>query len=218
MNTRQHPTDRFEERLLTTLKQVVAERNALDSTPAGAEVAGRARWPRRKPHLAMTAAAAAVALGLTAVVVLPLGPGNGAAYAVTSLGDGKVRVEINHLSDADGLERNLEEAGIPAEVDYLPGGMYCREPRFTPVPGDSREMIGFEGEPDGSLAFTVDPADFQGDRTLVIVTSGPQEGPPTPGTEVMAIAAEGEVAPCEPVESPSSTPPHPPENLEGENS
>lgn len=122
--------------------------------------------------------------------------GGTAAYAVTPQADGRVRVEIAHLSDADGLERKLADAGIPAQVTYLPTGTVCAEPRFTPVAGDSRQMVGFEGGTDGSLAFTLDRADFSTGRSLVIVTSGPQDGPPTTGTEVLAAIAEGPVASC----------------------
>ncbi|MFN2389156.1 MAG: hypothetical protein ABR575_06055 [Actinomycetota bacterium] len=208
MNAVRHPMERFEERLLTALKQVVAERGALVPTPAPGEAARPARRSGWKPGILV---AGAVALGLTVTGIVAVGPAGTPAYAVTSQGDGRVRVEINHLSDADGLERKLEQAGIPAAVDYLATGMSCKEPRFTAVPGDPRDMIGFEGGADGSLAFTLDRADFEGDRTLVVVTSGPKEGPPT-GADVMAVIARGTVGPCEPVDAASGTHTHPAED------
>lgn len=185
-------TDVFEERLLRELKQLV-ERESVPATRPEFEPTAKAG--KRFPVYAAAVAAAIVAFGL---IVGPFGPTQ-RAYAVTPQGEGQVRVEIQHLSDADGLEQKLEEAGFPAEVDYLPTGSYCKEPRFTAVSEDSREMVGFEGGDDGSLAFTLDQADFEGDKTLVIVTSGPPNGPPTDGSEVMVLIATGVVTPCEPI-------------------
>ncbi len=186
-------TDVFEERLLGELMQVV-ERGSVPAIRPELEPTGKAG--KRFPVYAAGVAAAIIALGL----IVAVGPTR-RAYAVTAQGEGQVRVEIQHLSDADGLEQKLEEAGFPAEVDYLATGSYCKEPRFTAVSGDSREMVGFEGGDDGSLAFTLDQADFQGDQTLVIVTSGPPDGAPTDGSEVMVLIATGAVTPCEPVTS-----------------
>ena len=50
------------------------------------------------------------------------GDGTSSAYAVESQPDGAVTVSIRSLSDAAGLQRKLRAAGVPAVVDYVPGG------------------------------------------------------------------------------------------------
>ena len=41
-------------------------------------------------------------------------------------------IRIYSLEDTEGLERALESAGIPAQVNWLPAGTTCREQRLTP--------------------------------------------------------------------------------------
>ncbi|GAA4015828.1 hypothetical protein GCM10022247_43480 [Allokutzneria multivorans] len=177
-------TERFEDRLLTELKQVVAEREPV--RPA-------ARW-----RLALAAT------GLAAVAVPLLFTGGGAAFALEKQQDGTVRVEIKQLSDAAGLERKLAELGIKAKVDYLPAGKTCRAPRFTPMRDKPVSSAGAlstglsSSEAAGTAAvFTFDPADFTGDRAVVIETSG--EGDVS---GLVVTFAEGAVGACVPVDAP----------------
>jgi hypothetical protein len=101
---------RFEDRLQRQLHHVVAE------NPAPARPAPRHRRPGR---IVLAGAGCAAALAAVAVVA-----GSGGtttkAYAVESRPGGDVAVSINETSDAAGLQRSLEDEGIPAVVDYDP--------------------------------------------------------------------------------------------------
>lgn len=106
-------TDRnkFEERLLTELRQVAAER----PEPA----VERTRW--KPATFALGGGTLAVAVAAVAVVIIAGSGGTTtSAYAVERETDGSVTVEISSLEDADGLEAELNDVGIPAEVDYRP--------------------------------------------------------------------------------------------------
>jgi len=80
------------------------------------------------PRLLVAAGVAAAA----AVTPLVLGTGT-AAYAVTENADGTLMVTINELRDPDGLEAELDAAGIKADVTFLPPGKRCAVPRFKGV-------------------------------------------------------------------------------------
>ncbi len=132
MSKEQKPPADFEQRLLVRLKEVVAERGAeaAATEPAGPQAA-RPSWRRRGPRLALGAAAALAAVAV-ALIVSAGGDSTPAAFAVEPQDGGGVTIEIYSLSDATGLERALEEAGIPSQVTWLPAGMACREPHYTP--------------------------------------------------------------------------------------
>jgi hypothetical protein len=223
VNQQQKPTD-FEERLLTRLQGAVAEHGA---AAAEAEAAWVQSPRRRAPRLALGGAVAAAAV--TAGLIVSAGGDNApAAYAVESQADGGVNIEIFELSDAGGLEGALDEAGIPAQVNYLPAGMVCREPHFTPsktitspegtgrfsrsfgMGGPNPITItigdGFEEPHQGELTerersnIHFDPGEFGPDETLIL--SGfpaPYHGDPTGGSVVQVQIAEGDVGACEPV-------------------
>jgi hypothetical protein len=103
--------ERFEDRLLRELRQIVANRPAADVVPR--------RRPQRT-HLALgvgiTIATAAVAVIATSGSVTP------SAYAVEPSSNGTVTVSIHGLSDAAGLQRSLRAAGVPAVVDFAAAG------------------------------------------------------------------------------------------------
>ena len=107
----------FEHRLLTELRQVVAERPA-------PEVVASPRSHRRRPLL--FAATAAVAAAAAAALLTVTSGGVAPAFAVDRQANGDVSVTINKLSDAQGLQSQLRAAGINAEVDYTPAGKACR--------------------------------------------------------------------------------------------
>ncbi len=52
------------------------------------------------------------------------------AWGVTDNHDGTVTVSIRSIQDADGLERKLEEVGVPAAVHYLPQNKNCVPPGY----------------------------------------------------------------------------------------
>lgn len=119
----------FERRLLDELKAVVAERGAKQAT-ATEGATPRPAW-RRAPRLAL--GAVAVLAAAAAVLVFNSGGDNPPrAFAVEPQEGGGVTIKVYSLEDASGLERALEEAGIKAQVTWLPAGMVCREPHYTP--------------------------------------------------------------------------------------
>lgn len=67
-------------------------------------------------------------------------------------------IEVYSLEDASGLEDALEEAGIRAQVNWLPAGMTCREPHYTPsvvkLPGGGSIGSFEEGGP-GMLRISI---------------------------------------------------------------
>lgn len=158
--------------------------------------------------------AAALVLGL--VVVLPTIGGEGAqkrAYAVTENADGTITVEIRSIEDADGLEGQLEDAGVPAAVNYLPTGKLC-SPReqgegSPPSIEDTLEdrqaelkhrRLAISETSDGAFAFTVDRSRLLPGYTLLVYMAyaAPEYG--QPGSEVPSIAAEytsSDVSHCE---------------------
>jgi hypothetical protein len=126
----QKPNPDFEQRLLARLKAVVAERGAAATEAAEAQVASPS-WRRRGPRLALGAATALAAVAV-ALIVSAGGDNPPAAFAVEPREGGGVTIRVYSLSDASGLEHALEEAGIPSQVTWLPAGMACREPHYTP--------------------------------------------------------------------------------------
>jgi len=119
----------FEQRLLDELKAVVAERGAEQATATEGAKPTPA-W-RRAPRLVL--GAAAVLAAAVAVLIFSSGGGNTpTAFAVEPQEGGGVRIKIYSLEDASGLEGALEEAGIEAQVTWLPAGKVCREPHYTP--------------------------------------------------------------------------------------
>jgi hypothetical protein len=212
MNASHGPLTGFEERLLHELRRVVIEESRSASAPAPRAPIARRRslWRRR---LGLTGGVAAVvAFGLAAG--LPLGGGNGgsAAYAVTQNADGTVTVQINALRDADGLQRRLREAGVPALVQYLPPGKACEGMRVgrgarDPAPGLVDSIV--HTNEDGSVRFTIDKREHRG-QTLVVRSQDFAPGQPVPGrTEGAPQAASsvgvsfenGAARPCEVVDA-----------------
>jgi hypothetical protein len=188
------PRSGYQERLLGELR-ALAERNAAEA-PAARRRGGIASRP--KLALAGVAGSACVA---SAVFAFAGSDDGSTAYAVVPHDDGSVTVEISKLQDAAELERELREAGVPAEVDYLPLGQMCQEGRFKPAPAGGRSSLGMSEVADGGpVTFTVGANNLRPGQTLVITSSGgEQQG----ATSVTTAVAQGEVAPCEPVAAPA---------------
>ncbi len=82
-----------------------------------------------------------------------------------------IELQINRLEDAAGLERALEDLGVPADVQYLGTDLRCQDDRYEPsersVP-DDRTAYSF-GE-DG-ISVRLDPREVGRGDTLVIAAS-----------------------------------------------
>lgn len=129
MSEQQDRGSDFEQRLLNRLKAVVAERGAA-ADEATASVSTR---PSRSRPLRLALGALAALAVATAVLIVNSGGDNPSkAFAVEPQVGGGVTIKVYSLEDATGLERALERAGIPAQVDWLPAGMTCRERHLTP--------------------------------------------------------------------------------------
>ena len=125
MKRKQGPDGNFEQRLLDELKAVVAERAAATESATATPA-----W-RRAPRLAL-GAVAVIAVAVAALVFNSGGDNPPRAFAVEPQQGGGVTIEVFSLEDAAGLERALEQAGIPAQVNWLPAGVTCRDRRLTP--------------------------------------------------------------------------------------
>jgi hypothetical protein len=129
----QKPKPDFEQRLLARLKAVVVERGAAASAAEAAEAqAATPAWRRRGPRLALGAGVALAAIAV-ALIVSAGGDNPSKAFAVEPQQGGGVKIKIYSLEDASGLEQALKEAGIKAQVTWLPAGKVCREPHYTPT-------------------------------------------------------------------------------------
>ncbi len=150
----QQQLDSFETRLLAGLRREVAG--------GPVEVAA--------PRHARRALAAAAGVAATAVVGVLLVPGLGTtpAYSVQEGNSGEIEVEINRPEDAAGLERELEEHGIEADVTYLPDLQECAPGRFTEV-GRSVGIALQIGEE--MVRVTLPPGAVRDGETFVMVLS-----------------------------------------------
>ena len=177
-------------------------------------------WGRRAPRLALGAALAIAAVAV-ALIFSAGGDNTPAAFAVVPQEGGGVRIEVYSLEDAPGLERALEDAGIRAQVTWLPAGTFCREPHFTPsqakIPGGG-SLGGFVIGGPGTLTISVgsrrstaanlnlDPAAFRPDQSVVLSGSPkPFGGDPEGGFEARFEVAEGPVEPCVPISAPAGS-------------
>jgi hypothetical protein len=146
--------DNFEERLLSRLKAEVSERGA-----AAEAVAATPTWHRQGPRLAFVGGMALAAVA----VVLAVNAGSDSAskaFAVEAQDGGGTTFKVFGLKEAPALEQALEDAGIPAQVTWLPAGMACREPHYTPsalqIPGGgTQSVMSVEGPSSSGFTFGV---------------------------------------------------------------
>jgi hypothetical protein len=209
------PPDRFEERLLANLKQVVADQ------PAPAEEIKNTRpgFSLSPRGYRLAGAGAGLALAAVGVVLVTGGDSSTPAYAVQTSADGKVSVEIKSFRDAGGLEKKLTAAGVPAVVNYLPLGKTCAPGMYTAAKDQSRgssQIMGGTGVPGDkeAITFTIDRAEIPKDATLVIETSGGDPVAAMPKQGVTGVIggtrlayAQGHVGTCNPVDAPEPTGP-----------
>jgi hypothetical protein len=142
--------------------------------------------------------------------------------AVTPQGNGKVTVEIRDLSDPQGLEKALNEVGVPANVvgvpaSVVPGGgdgQACVPSNLEPADAEA----GAAPEPvldtvevggDSAARFTVSRQQVHG-KTLVLATTSGTDGKSAVEATVAADGASSQLetlVPCEGSQAPAHTTP-----------
>jgi hypothetical protein len=173
----------FEERRLAELKEHVARR-------------ATARRPRFR-LVPTIAAGTAVAAATGAVVILSTGGGD-PAYAVTKDADGVVYVKVYDFTDAEGLNEQLGDLGVPAVVDYVPAGQKCRNERGAAVDDVPRGLYypptQIPGEESGTgWQMRIDTKLFKPGQTFVWER---RDDPVTGFTATSTILRHDPVAPC----------------------
>lgn len=187
------PLDSFETALLTQLTSIVAASAAAE--PEGIPVPpGRGPARRGGAWYATIAASAAGALAAV-LVVYSLWPTP--AYAVSGGNNREVTVRVMRLEGADGLERELRDRGIAADVTYLPEGKGCAAGRFTAVrtPGLTLAVSA------DFFEVTIPPGAVGDDETFVL-SAAVVPLPNGVRASVDFDIARGAVAPCRVVDAP----------------
>lgn len=170
----------FEEQLLMDLK---------------VEFAARAER-RRRTVRRMSVGAAVAGLAAAVTIAVPLVTGTESpAYAVSKKADGTVGVEIREFKDADRLERDLQAAGVRADVTYLESRKQCEKNRgMSTLPREGAIQLR-----EGGL--DIDPRLLDKDKTLVLEFAGddeevPAADPPKTWWILTTMMIPGEVGPC----------------------
>jgi hypothetical protein len=137
-----------------------ARRAALvDAVSPGGQGPPPATRQRRRGLRLVLGAAAALAVAGIVLVFNSGGDSTSSAFAVEPQEGGGVTIKIYSLEDASGLEAALEEAGIKAQVNWLPAGKVCREPHYTPstvhLPGGGTIRGMSMGGPGGPMTIAV---------------------------------------------------------------
>ncbi|MQY08761.1 hypothetical protein [Actinomadura macrotermitis] len=179
------PLAGFEERRLVELKGYLAAH-------AGGRRVRRFRAPRRR----LVLAAGAVA-GVCAAMAVVLQGGAEPAYAVTGDARGVVVITLRDFRDAPALSERLRELGVPAVVDNVPYGKWCREPRGVYVqdvpPGLYSAPANIPGDGSGSgWQMRIDTRLFRPGQTFVWTMSASPDG----GSSTSTILMQGPVAAC----------------------
>lgn len=162
--------------------------------------------PRLTPRRLLGGAVAAAA---AAIVVLVPGVGSNPAYSVVEGNVGEITVEVKRLEDADGLEAELKDFGIKADITYLPDRQECAAGRYEPV---DRNLSGMSVSMGSHLLRVVlPPGTVRDGETFVMAVSGealPRSSNPSADgiTETDGFSgwadfdvATGSVRPCRPV-------------------
>ncbi|GAB3941455.1 hypothetical protein GCM10029976_060790 [Kribbella albertanoniae] len=179
----------FEDKLLTELRTVVAER------PVDIR--------RKRPKRVLVGIAACLTLAAGTAVAVPVLGSSSPAYAVTTQPDGTVQVKIYRLQEAKELEKRLKAAGVPAEVNFLPKGQTCRRTPGGKPPAGDRAGLGIVVKRDDRAATMVlHPADYRG-NTLLLEGSGsvPTDRYDSPTFSLVSRVRTGTFGPCVPVDA-----------------
>ena len=137
----------------------------LEAAAAAEAVAPVPSWRRRGPRLALSAGVA-LAVVATALIVNAGGENTPAAYAVETQPGGGMKIEIYDLSEPEGVEQVLEEAGVASQVNYLEEGMTCREPHYQPSMALLRTLQDHQPQPQPWAGFDYESDD--GPLTIAI--------------------------------------------------
>lgn len=183
----------FEEQILMELKT---------------EIIARAERRRRTTRRMFTGAAVA-GLAAAAAIAVPLLTGSEqSAYAVSKGADGTVKVRIHEFKDVDRLERDLNAAGVQADVTYLPPGKECKDGR-----GKTTGRMAMGPWPDAAARLVkggldINPQRVGKDQTLVLEFAGDQEETAKTRKHEMlwrltATLITGQVGPCVAVDDPT---------------
>ncbi|MFI6602751.1 hypothetical protein ACIBHX_41415 [Nonomuraea sp. NPDC050536] len=185
---------RFEEQLLMDLKAKITERAERHRRVTRRLYAGSA--------VGLLAVAAAFAVPLLTGTEMP-------AYAVSKNADGTVRVEINEFKDADQLERDLDAAGVTADISYLPPGKECKTGRGKTV----GQVVAMGPGPDAAArmrdgGLDINPRHIGEDQTLVLEFAGNEEETSKTGKQkvlwrLTAHMITGQVGPCVAIDDPT---------------
>lgn len=185
--------DTFEAALLTELRGAVGQ--AATAASQDHRVPARAPHPRhRRRWQVLVGAMAAAALGV-ALLVPNLGPTP--AYAVTGRNNEEVRVKVNRLEGAGGLEQALRERGIRADVTYLPTDKQCAPGRYSDV-GPTGLILSVSAD---RFEVRIPPNAVGNDDTFVLSAA---VMPIPDGAQVIVDfgIAHGPVAPCRVIDGP----------------
>ncbi|GAA1254534.1 hypothetical protein GCM10009677_00300 [Sphaerisporangium rubeum] len=181
---------------------LLAKARATDSVPAVTFAPGttRERRPvhtpgtspsRHSPRRRLRAAVLAGTAAAIAAVTVPFAFST-PAFAVRKLPDGTVTVRINEFLEPKKLQASLRDAGIRAEVDYLPIGQTCRLPRGTRT---APIRLTAEQPADGGAAFRIPSGQVGPGQTLVLVATFAENNPSRSGSIAMSVI-DGTASPC----------------------
>jgi len=119
-------------------------------------VAQAFKRPRRARLIFVAACTAA--LVAAAVTVIGNDVASPPAYAVEPQPGGGVKIEIYSLSQPEGVEAALEEAGVASQINYLEAGMTCREPHYRPSMAMLRTLAPDQPQPQPWAGFDFESA------------------------------------------------------------
>lgn len=187
------PLDPFETALLAELKSMVAESAATEP----GQVSDLADRPPRRRRGAWYVTITAVAAGALAAVLAWPGLWPTPAYAVSGGNDQEISVRVMRLEGAGGLERELRDHGINADITYLPEGKKCAPGRYTAVPTPGLTL----GVSADFFEVTIPPGAVGKDETFVLTAA---VVPLPDGVRAMVDfdVARGAIAPCQVVDGP----------------
>lgn len=147
---------------MALFQELAAQRHSTAATPRPTM---RRAGPRRALILAASLAVAAVGIVLASGIVERT---SSPAFAIRELPNGVIEIEnVSDIRDVDGLENELREFGIDAEVVTVPASPSMVGEAFAYVPGEGDPSPlpglshGRDGEPD-VFTYRIDPAVFDG--------------------------------------------------------
>ncbi|TYK46808.1 hypothetical protein [Actinomadura decatromicini] len=181
---------KFEERLLAELKDVVAAQTASATANSHARSV-RWRWA------GLVTAAAATAAGLAIGIPVLTGDQAPQANAVVRDPDGSIRIYIRDYRHPEIIASRLRGLGVPAVVDFVPNDKRCRTPRGAITPNDG-SLVTVEPEQDDSQGSysRLHPDRMGPGKTLVLEVSFTSFSEDESVAWMFVGTATGHVGPC----------------------